>query len=71
MKRTHTYRAKGHTYRTVEVLDPDAMTVADYAREKGCTNSYIYHLITRKKADFEIVIFKGINFVIPLTKNSQ
>ena len=60
-----TYKALEATYRIVDKLPVKAMTVADYCTHRGCTNPYIYHLWKAGKANFEIVIFKGINFVIP------
>jgi hypothetical protein len=60
-----------YEYRPVTELPDNAMTVAQYASEvKDCNTSYIYELIRKaKNTDFEIVIFKGINFVVPLTNN--
>lgn len=68
MKQTKTYRAGYARYRNVTILPTTAMTVAEYCTQRGCTNPYIYELFRKQKADFEIVIFKGINFIIPLTK---
>jgi hypothetical protein len=67
MKETKTYRAGYSRYKTVKILPAEAMTISEYCEKRGCTNPYIYELYRRKKADFDIVIFKGINFVIPLT----
>lgn len=64
-----TYRNLESKYRTVETLPATAMTVKDYCLQRGCTNPYIYQLVRENKADFEIVLFKGINFIIPLTKH--
>lgn len=64
-----TYRANKSLYRNVEQLPKDAMTVGQYCKDRGCTNPYIYQLVRTQKANFEIVIFKGINFVIPLTND--
>ncbi len=65
MKQTKTYRAGYSRYKVVEQLPDNAMTVSDYCIERGCTNPYIYELFRNNKANFEIVIFKGINFIIP------
>lgn len=65
----NTYRANKNKYRTVEDLPATAKTVSEYCKDRGCTNPYIYQLIRENKADFEIVIFKGFNFIIPLTNN--
>lgn len=52
-------------YETVERLPKNAMTVKQYAASKEITTSYIYKLIKEKKADFKMVVFQSINFVIP------
>jgi hypothetical protein len=66
-----------NTYREVDKLPANAVVVADFAESRDCLASNIYKLwrnraspnktVGRKKKpiDFEIVIFKGINFVIP------
>lgn len=52
-------------YRIVDDLPVDALRVSDYAAERNCNTSYIYELIRKgKNSDFEIVIYKGINFVL-------
>jgi hypothetical protein len=59
-------------YRIVDDLPHDAMRVSEYAAqwEKangtiGCNTSYIYELVANSKnAKFEIVVYKGINFVL-------
>ncbi len=60
-----------YTYEMVNELPEHAMTVAQYAKEvKECNTSYIYELIRKNKNyDFQIVVYKGINFIIPLTFN--
>lgn len=55
-------------YQEVEILPIDALRVSEYAELRECNTSYIYELIRTKKADFQIVIFKGINFVINYSK---
>ena len=52
-------------YEQVNKLPANAMLVADYARQRDCTTAYIYKLIAQQKADFKIVVFHGINFIIP------
>ena len=53
-------------YKEVKELPDSALTVAQYAEARECTTPYIYELIRKQKNnDFEIVNFKGINFVIP------
>jgi len=69
MKTSKTYRAQGNNYRVVDQLPPDAMTISEYCVQRGCTNPYIYQLAKSGKANFEIVIFKGINFVINVNKS--
>jgi len=59
MKRTRKAR------KVVTELPRNAMTVADYARHRNCTVPYIYELERKGKANFYIVIFHNINFVIP------
>lgn len=51
-------------YPEVEQLPANALTVAKYASLRGCTTPYIYELVRKGKADFEIVVFQGINFVV-------
>jgi phage tail protein X len=58
-----------YQYELIEQLPTDAITVSQYARAKGCDTSYVYHLLKRGKADFKIVLFHGINFVIPVINN--
>jgi len=54
-----------NTYREVDRLPERAMRVSEYALQRDCNTSYIYELIRKgKNADFEIVIYKGINFVL-------
>lgn len=61
-----------YQYREMNKLPSTAMTVSQYANSiMNCNTSYIYELVRKSKEgkiiDFEIVTFKGINFVIPLT----
>ena len=58
-------------YRILEHLPTEAMRVSEYAAQRptengiGCNTSYIYELVKNgKNNDFEIVIYKGINFVL-------
>lgn len=54
-----------NTYEVVDKLPARAMRVSEYAAQRNCNTSYIYELIKKgKNADFEIVIYKGINFVL-------
>jgi hypothetical protein len=53
----------------VDILPQDAMSVSAYAKERGCTTSYVYHLLKRKgEAEFKIIRYQGINFVLPINK---
>jgi len=53
-------------YRDVEVLPPGAMTVEKYAESRGWKANNVYMRVQRRTADFSLVIFQGINFVIPI-----
>ncbi len=54
-----------NTYKEVVKLPADAMRVSEYAAQRNCNTSYIYELIRKgKNTDFQIVVYKGINFVI-------
>lgn len=54
-----------NTYPIVDELPPDALRVSEYAAQRECNTSYIYELIRKgKNIDFEIVVYKGINFVL-------
>ena len=59
-------------YRIVDDLPKNAMRVSEYAAQweranggTGCNTSYIYELVANNKnTNFEIVVYKGINFVL-------
>lgn len=56
-------------YKSVKTLPPGAMSVAQYASNRGCNTSYIYKLWRTKKGQdktesFEIIEFQGLNFVL-------
>lgn len=57
-----------NSYDIVPDLPANALRVSEYAQLRDCNTSYIYELIRRNKADFDIVIYKGINFVINYSK---
>lgn len=58
-------KTRHNTYRTVDKLREDALRVSEYAAQRNCNTSYIYELIKKgKNVDFEIVVYKGINFVL-------
>ena len=52
-------------YPTVNELPYNAVTVKQYANNNNCTVSNIYVQISRSKANFRIVTFQTINFIIP------
>lgn len=59
-----------NTYRTVEKLPDRAMPVSAFAVNQGIGSPQVYkrwkrHVKDGKEISFEIVIFKGYNFVIP------
>ena len=54
-----------HQYITVDILPSNAIKVSDYAKQRGCDHSLIYHELRRNVAKFTIVQFQGFNFVIP------
>lgn len=58
-------KTRQNNYRIVEKLPKDALRVSEYAAQRECNTSYIYELIRKgKNTDFEIVVYKGINFVL-------
>jgi hypothetical protein len=61
--------SRRNNYRVVDSLPSTAQRVSEYAALRECNTSYIYELIKKQKADFEIVVFKGINFVLPFANN--
>lgn len=52
-----------YDHRIVKRLPKDAITVKEYARQRNCHHSLIYHELKRGKANFQIVNFQGINFI--------
>ena len=52
-------------YTQIQQLPADAQSVANYAKGKGFTVSYIYKKFNEGKATYKIVDFQGYNFVIP------
>mgnify|MGYP006268400997 CR=1 FL=1 len=52
-------------YQNVKILPKNAMTVREYAESQGYTTSYVYKLLREGKAQFKIVTFQTINFIIP------
>jgi len=52
-------------YETVDRLPPKAQTVKQYADGLGVSTSYIYKQIREGKANFKMVVFQTINFIVP------
>ena len=57
--------ARNNTYPTVNILPPGALTVAEYCRQLGISTTVFYMRLKRGTADYTVVVFQGINFVIP------
>lgn len=54
-------------YDTVTTLPAGAISVKDYAEQKGITTAWIYRQVSHgKNKDFKIVIYQSFNFVVPL-----
>ena len=51
-------------YDTIKQLPVDAMSIANYARDKNITVSYVYKQFNQNKSTYKIVDFQGYNFVI-------
>ena len=60
-----------YNYTIVDKLPENAIKVSEYAKKRGCSTSLIYHEISRNKAQFEIIQFQNINFIVPLSNNNQ
>lgn len=55
---------KKNRYREVDVLPPEAMKVSEYAKKCNCNTSYIYQLVRTGKNKFEMIEYRGINFIL-------
>lgn len=55
-----------YDYTKVDTLPANALKVKEYANQRNCSTSLLYHEVQRGKAEFKIIQFQGINFVIPL-----
>lgn len=67
-----TYRIKKRAfdYPTVDELPPGALSVGAFADKLGLSHSQIYKLYRQGKLKArggDIVLFQGVNFVIPAT----
>lgn len=58
-------KANKGKYREVIRLPDNAMTVNEYAASKNFSHQYVYKLLREGKNTFEMVTFKGYNFIIP------
>jgi len=54
-----------HKYREVTKLPATAQTVKTYAANNEITTAYVYKQVKEKKNKFEIIVFQGVNFIIP------
>lgn len=52
-------------YSQVLELPPNAQTVKTYADVNNISTAYVYKLIREGKNKFKIVVFQGVNFIIP------
>lgn len=58
-------------YREVQELPINALTVQCYADKHGWKAHNIYMRLNRGTNNFEIIVFQGINFVIPLSEKQS
>lgn len=58
-------RVNDNRYKEVRKLPKGAIKVKTYADSIGVSTSLIYHRLTREVANYKIVKFQDINFVIP------
>lgn len=54
-----------HKYREVSKLPATAKTVKTFAEDTGITTAYVYKQVKEGKNKFEMVVFQGVNFIIP------
>lgn len=59
-------KKNANKYEKVDKLPKNAVTVKQYADSKEISTSYVYKLIKEEKAQFKIVVFQTINFIIPV-----
>lgn len=64
MKGKTKYRV--NQYPEVDSLPAYAMTVAEYCKDKGISTSVFYMRLKRGTANYKIVVFQNINFVVSL-----
>ncbi len=51
-------------YEVIHQLPADALSIANYAKHKGITVSYVYKLFNEGKSLYKIVDFQGYNFIV-------
>jgi predicted DNA-binding protein YlxM (UPF0122 family) len=52
-------------YREVKTFPKNALTVNEYADKMNFSHQYVYKLLKLGKNKFEMITFKGHNFIIP------
>jgi len=53
-------------YPNVDKLPVNALTVDSYCKQMNYTTANLYKKVKNKKnIEFEVVVFQGINFIIP------
>ena len=60
----HDMKGQRKQYDTIKQLPANAMSIANYASDKGITVSYVYKQFNQNKSTYKIVDFQGYNFVI-------
>jgi len=63
MKGKQSYRT--NQYPVVDSLPPGAMTVSEYCNMKDISTSVFYMRLKRGTANYKVVVFQNINFVLP------
>lgn len=58
-------------YRKVNELPENALTIGEYANQKGITKGHVYTHFSRGRADYEIVEFRTFLFVVPLAVSAN
>jgi hypothetical protein len=62
---------KGTKYPIVNSLPEGAKSVTNYSEEYDISIAYVYIKHTRGKADYDIVNFQGINFIVPIQESKE
>lgn len=52
-------------YKEVNTLPDNALTISEYAHQRNISVGHVYTHYGRGKANYDIVIFKTHNYVIP------